>query len=326
MKKFSLIIIISLGLLLSACSSATSTTSEQKAADTVGTTSESESSVAKAETDTLATTEIPVPTSTPAPTNTPEPTNTPRPTYTPTATPDPNFVKSGIYLVGSEINPGLYKGMSDGCYWERLKDLSGGFDAIVANGNSDGQFYIHVKEGDYAVSFGCDVVLLDPMPGPVEEFPEELDPGVFLVGIDIKAGLYKGMSDGCYWERLQDVAGGFDGIIANGNSNGQYYIEVKDGDFAFSTNCRVVLLDPIPEHNGEYPQVLDPGMYIVSLDIQPGTYKGTAEGCYWERLSNLAGGFKGIIANGNSNGQFYIQVSKSDYAISTTCQIERVGD
>lgn len=51
--------------------------------------------------------------------------------------------KSGTYEVGNgagQVKPGKYKttvpaGLIDHCYWERLSNLDGGFDGIIANEN-----------------------------------------------------------------------------------------------------------------------------------------------------------------------------------------------
>ena len=40
------------------------------------------------------------------------------------------------------------------------------------------------------------------------------------------------------------------------------------------------------------------GMYLVGVDIEPGTYTSAGDG-YWERLKSAVGGVDGIIANGN---------------------------
>jgi hypothetical protein len=40
----------------------------------------------------------------------------------------------------------------------------------------------------------------------------------------------------------------------------------------------------------------------------------------------VSGGFDAIIANDNTDGQFYIQVNESDFALSTSCEVELVGD
>ena len=45
----------------------------------------------------------------------------------------------GTLKVGTDIQPGTYRTRtaSQGCYWERLKDFTGGVDSILANDNTD---------------------------------------------------------------------------------------------------------------------------------------------------------------------------------------------
>jgi len=260
------------------------------------------------------------------PTKTTIPTDIPSPTLTPSKTPNPNLITAGTYLVGTEIQPGLYKGIESGCYWERLKDLSGSFESIIANANSTGQFYVQVAESDTAFSTNCDVYLFDPQLEQITEFPTVLEPGQYLVGSEIAVGIYQGLEDGCYWERLKDLSGSFDGIITNDNTSGQFYVQLKESDIAFSISCTANYLTEIPQHSGDYPLNLQPGMYLIGKDIKPGTYKGQQEGCYWERLSNIFGDFNGIIANDNSNGQYYVQVNETDFALFTNCPIEWVSE
>lgn len=184
--------------------------------------------------------------------NTPESTNTLRPINTlspPTETLNPNLVNPGTYLVGIDILPGIYKAEGgldflDSCYWARLKDLSGSIDAIIANDNSIGQFYIEIQASDYAIETRCELVLLDSLPVSTGNYPQVIKPGTYLVGRDIQSGTYKGQagndfSASCYWARLKDVAGGIDAIIANDNAIGQYYVQVTGSDFAFSTACEL---------------------------------------------------------------------------------------
>jgi hypothetical protein len=273
------------------------------------------------------------PTDVPDPTNTAQPTNTPtpRPTNTPTSTPDPNIVERGTHLVGIDIQTGLYHGFTTGsCYWERLRGLSGTFDDIIANDNASGQFYVSITENDVAFSVGCAVRLLDPMPEPPDEFPEGILTGTYLIGFDIRPGLYTGNvgTGSCYWERLSGLSGEFADIIANDNVSGQFYVSISDGDAAFSISCSATLLDPLPEPPDEFPDEIEPGTYLVGIDIQPGLYRGSADvsSCYWERLRDVSGDFNGIIANDNANGQFFIQVAPSDFALHTKCKVERTGD
>ena len=182
-------------------------------------------------------TNTPRPTSTRGPTNTPKPTNTPLP---PTPTQNPYLYKPGTYLIGVEFKPGIYKGeagndIGSSCYWARLKDLSGNFDALIANDNSIGQFYVEIRDTDYALETRCEIVLLDSLSPPTGELQNKIQPGMYLIGSDIKAGTYKGqagsdVTSSCYWSRLRDVAGEFDAIIANDNAVGQFYVQVAESD------------------------------------------------------------------------------------------------
>lgn len=161
-------------------------------------------------------------------------------------------------------------------------------------------------------------------------------PGTYLVGVDIKPGIYKGgagesIFDSCYWARLKDLSGELDALLANSNSMGQFYVEIRSSDYAIETRCELIPLDSIPASTGAVPQIIKQGMYLIGRDIQAGTYKGQAgndvsESCYWERLSDVAGELDSIIANDNAVGQYYVQVDASDFALSTACELERVGD
>jgi hypothetical protein len=206
-------------------------------------------------TNTLEATDIPAPTETLPPTSTPLPTNTPEPTSTPvpTITPNPNLVKAGTHIVGSDIQPGIYRGeagnsLFDSCYWGRMSDLTGDFEALLANDNAIGQFYIHILDTDFAVETKCDLVLLDSIPESLDEYPQVIAPGTYLIGSDIKAGIYRGEAgedflESCYWARLRGVSGNFDELLANDNSTGQYFVQVTETDFALSTTCELELTE-----------------------------------------------------------------------------------
>lgn len=191
----------------------------------------------------------PQPTATVQPTEVP-PTATPLPptaTPTPTVTPDPNLIRPGTYLVGTEIRPGLYhgragEGMLESCYWARLKDTSGSLDSILANDNAVGPFYVQILDGDYALKTDCELRYLPALPSPPGKFPTEIGPGTYLVNIDIRPGKYQGQAgadilDSCYWARLSGLSGSMGEIIANENATGQFYVDVLPGDFAFTTRC-----------------------------------------------------------------------------------------
>jgi len=58
----------------------------------------------------------------------------------------------GVHLVGTDIQPGTYKAANSdgGCYWARLKNTDGDFDAIIANGNPSGQAVVTIAKSDGA--------------------------------------------------------------------------------------------------------------------------------------------------------------------------------
>lgn len=92
------------------------------------------------------------------------PTYTYTQTYRPTPTPSPTLtagrIPPGAYRVGTDIESGTYRvrlSAGDWCYWERLSDLSGTLDGIIANKNvREGQAMVTIASTDFAFnSRGC---------------------------------------------------------------------------------------------------------------------------------------------------------------------------
>ncbi len=192
---------------------------------------------ASTEADTMEPTEAPTPT--PAPTNTTAPTATTRPT----ATEIPGLIEPGTYLVGDDVDPGIYVGYTDtgSCYWQRLSGLGGSIDDIIANDNAVGRYYVEVNSTDKAFQTACPMLPLDqvrPYDGG-----DTLVSGMYLVGTDIQPGTYKGKveSGSCYWARLRGVGGTFRDIIANDNATGQFFVQVSPNDFALQISCEASL-------------------------------------------------------------------------------------
>ena len=82
---------------------------------------------------------------------------------TETATPvEDDDTKLGVYIVGFDIAPGLYRGEvpedAFGCTWQRLSSFRGDLDSIIESDLvTAGQYYIEVVDSDYAVKFTCPV-------------------------------------------------------------------------------------------------------------------------------------------------------------------------
>jgi len=60
-------------------------------------------------------------------------------------------IQSGTWLVGPQVASGTYQAnAASGCYWERLRDFTGSFSAIIANNfvSSAGSQVVSITAGD----------------------------------------------------------------------------------------------------------------------------------------------------------------------------------
>lgn len=136
---------------------------------------------------------------------------------------DPNIISDGIYEVGSEFAPGLYR---VGQYWERQDSGQG----IIANDLTHGgcPTLMLVRQSDSYVKIRGEAIpahlrTIDPI-------ANECSGGTFLVGPDIAPGRYRIKSGGrpAYWERLNSKLE----TIDNELGNGQLILVVRSRDFA----------------------------------------------------------------------------------------------
>lgn len=71
---------------------------------------------------------------------------------------------------------------------------------------------------------------------------EGIGDGTYVVGTDIKAGLYKTTGPAssefpnCYWARERDLDGGLNSIIANDNTQGPTTVKIASTDKGFKTS------------------------------------------------------------------------------------------
>ncbi|WP_330253172.1 hypothetical protein OG874_00705 [Nocardia sp. NBC_00565] len=67
------------------------------------------------------------------------------------AGPASTITRDGTYLVGVDILPGTWRATGgSGCYWERLSDLTGTLDGIIANELGDGPQFVTILASDRA--------------------------------------------------------------------------------------------------------------------------------------------------------------------------------
>jgi hypothetical protein len=95
----------------------------------------------------------------PAPTVTETETVTAKPKKTKKPGPATSFSGEGEFVVGEDIKAGTYKTAGPeggfGCYWERAKNSSGEFDAIIANNNLNGPGRVTLNSGEYFKTNRC---------------------------------------------------------------------------------------------------------------------------------------------------------------------------
>ena len=95
-------------------------------------------------------------------------------------------------------------------------------------------------------------------------------------------------------------------------------VQIKKSDGYFSTSdMDDWVLVPTGIKGPQATKFSGDGIYMVGVDIKPGTYKASGSG-YWERLRSAGGGFDGIIANDNPSGKAIVQIKKSDKFFSTS--------
>jgi hypothetical protein len=175
-----------------------------------------------------------------------EPPSTEPPATEPPTTPAPTLpgFDEGILLVGSDIQPGTYVAVvpdsSFNCYWARLSDVSGSFEGIIANDNTNpgAQALVSIAPTDVAFeSNGCGRwTAFFPPAQPLATFGD----GTWAVGAQVPAGRWRssGPEPGdfnCYWQRSSGFGGTFDEIIANDNQQGPTIVDISPSDVGFTS-------------------------------------------------------------------------------------------
>jgi hypothetical protein len=146
------------------------------------------------------------------------------------------YIKAGMYKVGSELPAGEYIVESTGtlAYYQISSDSSGELDSIIVNDTlGRGAYaYIIVQDGDYLKiesSRMINATNLTITPKDMSDIP----PSTYKVGKDLPAGEYKltPTDEMAYWERSRNPRSSIDGIIANDVLTESAYVTVRDGEY-----------------------------------------------------------------------------------------------
>ncbi len=168
--------------------------------------------------------------------DTDEPEETAEPTPEPTES-GPSF-DDGMHVVGTDIQPGIYRiaQSSSGCYWSRLAGFGGDLDDLIANDNAEGAVTVEILATDAGFeSKRCGTWKLDDG-SPVTESTTSFGEGTFMVGVDIEPGQYRNSGDGsCYWARLANFRSELDSINANDNVEGQTIVDIAPSDVGITS-------------------------------------------------------------------------------------------
>jgi hypothetical protein len=236
----------------------------------------------------------------------------------------PVDIKSGQYLVGTEIKPGFYRTNTSNCYYSRLSGFSSGIGDIISNGSTGANGgAIEILATDKGFSSRCTWYRIDPsvLATPTAT-KNTIASGMWFIGAEVKPGIYRTATKGCYYSLLSGFQGEIDDIIVNGSSgdNGGI-LEITATDKAISSRCDWTLITVDAIRSGTTSSTkIESGQWIVGGEISPGTYRTTASDCYYSRLSGFRGDIDDIIANGSTpkNGGI-IEISASDLSFSSRC-------
>ena len=162
------------------------------------------------------------------------------------------LIGDGIYFVGSDIDPGIYRTRGTdtslyGCSWQRLSGFGAENDNIIVSYYEDKGMPTIVAIAPTDKGFktqGCGRWYEESL--PVTEDMENFGDGAFIVGIDVKPGIYRSsVSAGCYWERLSGFSREFysgrlfaqdEELIVRSNNT---VVEINATDRGFiSYNCK----------------------------------------------------------------------------------------
>lgn len=201
----------------------------------------------------VVTTPAPKPT-TPASTPAPTPTPTPAPAPTPPEPPKVKTYGDGMYMVGTDIEPGLYRVILNDTfmkmgYIERAKDVSMELKDIIANIVITGDGYVAIKDTDKVVkTSGVELMKIDYATLPID-IKTEVEDGIYLVNKDLKPGTYKVVvTDSVmkmgYVERAKNVAMGIDDIIGNNIFQGDGYVKILEKDYAVKVQGAKLIYQP----------------------------------------------------------------------------------
>lgn len=159
---------------------------------------------------------------------------------------------AGRHRIGTDVPAGRYYADPDaGCYWERHSGAGGAAADPIAFeyvGFDAAQWVVDIAGSDHAfqANTACGTWSNVPRHGVQDVVP----PGLWVVGAQVAPGTYRSRAAaGCYWERLSDLTGEGDAVIASGlaPSDATVFVTLTETDRAFSTDTGCGTWTPLDE-------------------------------------------------------------------------------
>lgn len=156
-----------------------------------------------------------------------------------------DFIKAGMYKVGTDIKAGEYVVVSDDsdmAYMQVSKDSTGSPNSIICNDVIQNRIIVTVKEGEYFEVKNAKIYSIDKAP-KVEPKNNELPAGMYKIGVEIQPGEYKvsSINDMGYIEVAKDSFHNIYSIFSNDVFKGEKYITVKQGQYLKLNNAKIKL-------------------------------------------------------------------------------------
>lgn len=164
----------------------------------------------------------------------------------------------------------------------------------------------------------------EPTPTPAAEPTFKVfGDGTQIVGEDVSSGTYRLREPAffCYWARLSGFGGTLGEILANENVvDGYAVVSIGKTDVGFESSGCGEWTSDLSRVTPDRQSIAANGTYIVTTDLQPGTWKSEGgDSCYWARLSGFAGTLKNITANDNVfGGRAVVTIRSTDKGFLTS--------
>jgi hypothetical protein len=147
--------------------------------------------------------------------------------------------------------------------------------------------------------------------------------GTYTVPTQIAPGTYRTrdkQSGSCYWTRLSGFGGSLGEILSNDLTSDPTVVTIVETDKGFQSRGCARFSADISAITKAPTDPLPAGVYIVGVDVAPGTWSATPPtggSCYWTRLSAFTGGTNSIIANDLPRGPTIVTIAATDKGFSS---------